>query len=1225
MLVKKIWQVAETKPGIQSVLARELKIPRVVAQILANRGINSVIEAQQFLSGDLKHMHHPSEMPGMFIAVERILKALQKRERVVIYGDYDVDGVTSTSVLMRIFTKLGMQVSYYLPDRKTEGYGPNCKAFAKLKDQGTDLIVTVDCGVSAFKEVEYARELGMDVIVTDHHEPPEVLPPALTIIDPKLADCTYPFKHLCGAGVAYKLGQAVLSALNPQAQWWTLAYEVLDLVCLGTVADIVPLQGENRIIVREGLKLLGKADKPGVRALVEVCALAEKEITSGHVGFMLAPRLNAAGRMGDAKVGVELLTTDDEQRAREIAQDMNRENELRQAVEAEIVAEAMQMIEHQYDLAKYPVIVLAGPWHHGVIGIVASRIVERFYRPTILLSLEEEQAKGSCRSIAGLDMYEALKSCEDLLIKYGGHKQAAGLSLPKENIEVFRERMNAYALATLTEADYIPRVELDGEIDFQDISMKLLDELEKLAPFGYRNPQPVLACRQAEVMDCRSIGKEGNHLKLKIKGGQSKWDAVGFKMGHLMEPLNKCANLDMAVTIEKNEWNGRVNLQFILKDLKLSNTEDNPFNGGVNGGVKDNKSFIDKLFEQAETTLEDDFYRGIDQREEFFTKVVGVTFENRQEVVQNLHEGEELRLVREPENRFDPNAIRVENQQGDQIGYFNSRMAKHLAPVLDKGGEYQVLVSSLTGGKNKNLGVNILVNRASGQDQAAKKAELDQIRAELSKKPDAELIDAIRGALLGAFDYRSKQQEAIQALMEGRRVLAIFGTGRGKSAVFQSVAAYKALREQKTTIILYPLRALVNDQYEAMSKKLGRLGLRVYRANGSISDQERAEFFAALEQRSVDVVLTTPEFLECHLRKFSKLRNQVGLLVADESHHIGMAGSHRPAYGRLGRIITELGAPPVAAVTATAKEEVADTIIATLGINHIIIDPHVRQNLKIVDARGNPDKPGYLRDLVTGGKKTAIYVNSRQQTIDLARYLREVLPQHRDTIAFYNAGLTNEQRATIEQLFREGHLQVVVTTSAFGEGIDIPDVENVALYHLNFNFTEFNQQSGRGGRDGRQARIHLLFGSRDVNINEFILESTAPNRETLGKLYLLLKQLAAKTSPLQMTNGELAEELKSKGVWTARDNTVSVGIAILEELGLVEREMDGRQRYLTVNSPPGTKLDLNKSLRYTEGLHEKVEFDTFQQSVLKSPADALLNMINQPIYPKKFLDDTEEM
>lgn len=1215
MLVKKIWQVAETKPGIQSVLARELKIPRVVAQILANRGISSVVEAQQFLTGDLQHMHHPLEMHGMSIAVERILQALHRKERVVIYGDYDVDGVTSTSVLMRIFTQIGLQVSYYLPDRMTEGYGPNCEAFAKLKAEGTELIVTVDCGVSALKEVEYAKELEMDVIVTDHHEPPEVLPPALTIINPKLADCSYPFKNLCGAGVAYKLGQAVLAALNPQAQWWTLAYEVLDLVCLGTVADIVPLQGENRIIVKEGLRILGKSDKPGIRALVEVCGLTDKEITSGHVGFMLAPRINAAGRMGNAQMGVELLITDHEERAMVIAQDMNRENELRQAVEAEIVAEVLQIIEQQYDLEKYPVIVLAGHWHHGVIGIVASRIVERFYRPTILLSLEEEQAKGSCRSIVGLDIFEALKSCEDLLIKYGGHKQAAGLSLPIENIEIFRERVNAYAIAHLTEADYIPRVELDGEIDFQDINMNLIDELDKLAPFGYRNPQPVLACRQAEVMDCRSIGKEGNHLKLKVKGGQAKWDAVGFKMGHLLETLNNCANLDLAVTLEKNHWNGRVNLQFNLRDLKLSNIQDNPFWAGSN----DTKSFIDKLFEGAESTLEEDFYRGIDQREEFFTKVVGVTFENRQEVVQTLHEGEQIRLVREPANRFDPNAIRVENLQGDQLGFLNSRMAKHLAPVLDKGGEYRVLISSITGGQDKNLGVNILVNRADERDRAALRAELDQIRAELSKKTDDELIDAIRGALLGAFDYRDKQQEAIQALMAGRRVLAIFGTGRGKSAVFQSVAAYKALRENKTTIILYPLRALVNDQYEAMSKKLGQLGLRVYRANGSISDQERAEFFAALEQRAVDVVLTTPEFLECHVRKFGGLRHQVGLLVADESHHIGMAGSHRPAYGRLGRIIEELGAPPVAAVTATAKEEVADEIISTLGINHIIIDPHVRQNLEVVDARGNPDKPGYLRELVAKGKKTAIYVNSRQQTIELARYLREVLPKHRDTIAFYNAGLTNEQRATIEQLFRQGHLQVVVTTSAFGEGIDIPDVENVVLYHLNFNFTEFNQQSGRGGRDGRTARIHLLFGARDVNINEFILESTAPNRETLGKLYLLLKELAAKTNPLQMTNGELAEELKSKGVWTARDNTVSVGLAILQELGLVEREMDGRQRSLFVNPPPGMKLDLHKSLRYTEGLHEKAEFENFQQSVLQSPAEALLNMINQPIYPKKLL------
>ncbi|HWI54797.1 MAG TPA: DEAD/DEAH box helicase, partial [Desulfobacteria bacterium] len=530
-------------------------------------------------------------------------------------------------------------------------------------------------------------------------------------------------------------------------------------------------------------------------------------------------------------------------------------------------------------------------------------------------------------------------------------------------------------------------------------------------------------------------------------------------------------------------------------------------------------------------------------------------------------------------------------------------------------------VSQVTGGSGKNYGVNIVIQKSFRESREELNLKLSAIRDELSILPDEILLDRIREALLGGNPYRPKQQESLQHLLDGFNTLAIFGTGRGKSAVFQTMAAFKALRYNQLTVIIYPLRALVNDQFENMSVRLEKLGLRVYKGNGSISDMERAVLFEAIENNEIDILLTTPEFVTHHLKKINNMKKETGLFVVDESHHIGISSqSHRPIYKSLGEIAARLGNPVVLAVTATANDEVAEEIINTLKIEKVVIDPYIRHNLRLIDRRDNPEKTRYLRQVVNTKAKTIIYVNSRLQAVELAAMLREELAHMADNIVFYHAGLKTEQRNTIERMFRSGEVSAVVSTSAFGEGIDIPDIKHVVVYHLNFSFTDFNQQCGRGGRNGREAEIHLICTRRDAGINQFILETSSPDRDTLAQLYVILKEQSIKSTPITMTNDEIAKLLKAAGKRFARPNLVSVGVGILEELGLLHREVMGRNRQIYMVPAEG-KINLEQSLRFLEGQEEVKQFTAFQEYFFDASSEELLSLINRPIFPAQYLQD----
>jgi single-stranded-DNA-specific exonuclease len=1210
----KKWKVPKRNQALREIFSLKLGISQVVAQILVNRGITTLEDAKVFLSADKEALHDPFLMKDMDKGVNRIRTAITEGEKIRVFGDYDVDGITSTSILIRVLKKLGADVDYYIPERLTEGYGMNSEAVNTAKAEGISLIITVDSGISAFDEVALACDSGIDVIITDHHEPPDVIPMAKAVINPKQKDCTYPFKELAGAGVALKLGQALIGEKDI-----ALMESMIELACLGTIADIVPLKGENRILAKNGISSLPGTKIIGLRALMDQCGIDTGDINSRQIAFQIAPKINAAGRLGDANIVVKLLLSDKEDEATTISAQLCAVNEERQGIEAAIYKEALRIIEGGgVDLVRDKVIVLAREgWHLGVIGIVASKLVQEFYRPVVLLSIDGNTAKGSARSIPALNIFETFKSNKKYLEKYGGHRQAAGLTINVDNIAAFSEGINRYAENVLTEENLMPEVYVDDEVVFSDIDNTLYRQLQLLAPYGCENPSPLLVCRGAEIIEHRTVGSEGSHLKMKLRDRQFMFDAIGFNLGCHHHMIKGGEAFDIVFSVEKNEWKGRSFIQLNIKDIKPAVSEDTD----IDQPKETESVFIEELFHNAVIYLTDDYYRDIADKEEFYTKVAGVTFDNRQTVVEKLYEGEKLYLFRDPNNPYDGNAVKVENSSGQQVGFLNARLAKHFALLLDRGEQYLTYVSQVTGGKEKNYGVNIVIQRIRPECREEYKQRMAKIRGELLHLSDLELMERIRLALLGEYPFREKQIEAIDRLFEGFNTLTIFGTGRGKSVVFQATAAFKALRDKEMTVIVYPLRALVNDQHENMSARLEQLGLRVFKGNGSISSLERAMLFDAIENNEIDVFLTTPEFVTHHLRKIQAMSRKAGLFVVDESHHIGMSSQvHRPVYKRLGELAGKLGQPVILAVTATANNEVAAEIIETLKIDKVVIDPHIRTNLQVVDKRDWHDKNGYLKSVIQPEEKTIIYVNSRLQSVELAAMLREVVPRMADKIIYYHAGLSSEQRNIIEKMFREGKIAVVVSTSAFGEGIDIPDVKNIVVFHLNFSFTEYNQQCGRCGRDGDEAKVHILCGRRDAALNQFILESSSPDRDSLAKLYLVLKELAVKAHPITQTNEDIAKTLRLSGVRYARPNLISAGLGVLEELELIQRESSGRDRQIYIMPSPEEKTDMVQSLRFIEGEEEKKAFQEFQEYFFRASAEELLSFINRPIYPHELLD-----
>ena len=560
--MQKVWNLKKYDTELIKKIKDTYGVSDIMAKLLISRNIE-FNDIDNFLNGKLDNLIDPYKIKDMNKLVERIDKAIKKKEKICIYGDYDVDGITSITIMYKFLTKLGAEVMYYLPDRLLEGYGINNNALDEIKKQGVSLVITVDCGITAIEEVEHAKEIGLDICITDHHECAQDLPDALAIVNPKRKDDTYPFKFLAGVGVAFKTISAVAKKYNlPEEEY--LKY--LDIVSIGTISDIVPLVGENRIISKYGLKMMVHTKNIGLKALIKL--VNSKEIDSMMVSFGMAPRINACGRMGNASAAVKLLLENDEKRAEQIALELDNLNQERKNVEAVIYDEALDIIKKNELDKKSSIVLYNSSWHNGVIGIVASRLVNLYYKPVILLTKENGIIRGSGRCPSGFSIYDALTECKDCVIQFGGHELAAGLSILEENIDSFIETFDE---ACRKKSDAISEqiIEVDAQIERKDLNAQIIKDIREMKPYGQSNQVPVFLYKGIKVSAIRTI-KEEKHLKLVLKDDRSLIDAVGFSMGARRDEIRIGDKIDVVGTIELNTYNTPKTIQFVLQDFKKS-------------------------------------------------------------------------------------------------------------------------------------------------------------------------------------------------------------------------------------------------------------------------------------------------------------------------------------------------------------------------------------------------------------------------------------------------------------------------------------------------------------------------------------------------------------------------------------------------------------------------------------------------------------------------------
>jgi len=562
----KLKQIADEKSVLA--LSDSLNISNALAKLLIQRGITNFFEAKSYFRPSLDSLHDPFLMDGMHEASIRVINAITNNEKICVYGDYDVDGTCSASLMFLFLQELGARVETYIPNRLTEGYGMSIQSIDLLKDRKINLIISVDCGITAVEEINYADQFGLDTIICDHHQPKEILPKAYAILDPIKPGCNYPFKYLSGAGVAFKLASAVGARIGKK----NMAMKYLDLVALAGAADIVPLVDENRIFVKEGLELINRNPRPGIEALIKSAKMEPGNLSAGQIVFTIAPRINAVGRLGDANRAVELFTTFDSDKASELAQVLENENIKRRVIDEATFSHAIDLVETCVNFdSDFGIVLHDNDWHPGVIGIVASRLVEKFNRPSVMLTTIDGVAKGSARSIPGFNIYEALQSCEDLLLQFGGHEAAAGLAIEIENLESFRDRFNEILRKNMSTKDVTPELAIDSKLSFSEISPKFVRILEQFAPFGPGNMRPVFLSENVSLVYTPKIVGT-NHIVtcFKQNGNDKVFDAIGFNLGAFAESIDKDKNLvDIVYTIESITKEGKSYPQIRIKDIDV--------------------------------------------------------------------------------------------------------------------------------------------------------------------------------------------------------------------------------------------------------------------------------------------------------------------------------------------------------------------------------------------------------------------------------------------------------------------------------------------------------------------------------------------------------------------------------------------------------------------------------------------------------------------------------
>ncbi len=564
------------KPSEQEIqkrdlLAAELGLSPVVCLLLVQRGVDTLEKAQKFFKPSLNDLYDPFLMPDMDKAVKRLNKALGNKEKILIYGDYDVDGTTAVSLVYKYLRPYSSTVDFYIPDRYDEGYGISFKGIDYAAENGFSLVISLDCGIKAIEKIEYAKQKGIDFIICDHHMPDDILPDAVAVLDPKREDSIYPYEHLSGCGVGFKFMQAFAKSNNfPFSE----LEKLLELTAVSIASDIVPITGENRILAHYGLKQLNSNPSHGLKGIIDICGLTNKEITISDIVFKIGPRINASGRMMNGKEAVELLLTKDSTTAREKSENINQYNEERRELDKKITDEANTIIDGFENMEDRKAIVVYNPgWHKGVIGIVASRLTEKYYRPAVVLTKSSELITGSARSVTGFDIYKAIESCRDLLENFGGHTYAAGLSLKEENLQAFTERFLNIAAEEIIPEQMTPQIDIDAVLDLKDINQKFIDDLKKLSPFGPDNQKPMFC--SLDVKDygtSKLVGRDLEHLKLELIDGNSNMPvhAIAFGMKRFNGYIKQMKPFNICYTVEENTYNGNTYIQLMIKDIKVS-------------------------------------------------------------------------------------------------------------------------------------------------------------------------------------------------------------------------------------------------------------------------------------------------------------------------------------------------------------------------------------------------------------------------------------------------------------------------------------------------------------------------------------------------------------------------------------------------------------------------------------------------------------------------------
>ncbi|MBY4798129.1 single-stranded-DNA-specific exonuclease RecJ [Collinsella sp. AGMB00827] len=1083
------WSVASSNPQLERELSRGLNIAPLVARVMVSRGIGSVEEGRLFLSPSLERdWADPLIIPGMGEVADRVERAVRSGESIVVFGDFDVDGITSTCLLTEALRELGAEARPFIPRRFDEGYGISHEALERLVQEGAPgLVVTVDNGIAARHEAQYLADRGIDLVVTDHHEPGALVPEHIPLTDPKL-DATGPSRELAGAGVALKLVHVLGERLGRPGLW----RRYTEVAALGTVSDMMPLTPENRALVADGLARMRTTTRPGYIALAAMTRTDLATVTTEGLSFSLIPRLNAAGRMADPILALQLLMAADPIEAGRLAAELEEINQERRAIEADLTEQAVARVEAMPHRGRALVVAGEG-WHEGVKGIVASRLVNRYRIPALLFSIEDGEARGSGRSVGSINLFEALERCSDLLIRFGGHAAAVGVTCAADKLDALQTRLNEVLCEYPAEA-FEEVGEVAATVSLSELEIETISELSVLEPFGQGNRAPLFAATGVTMIDRACVGRTGDHVRFVATDGSRRVGAIMFRAPNPSELVACDTAVDVVFQAIAETWQGYTKTKLMVKDILLP--------------------------DQAPT----------------------------------------------------------------------SDASEPLACLVRR-------TDALLASENQRI-----------------------CRSELACLDSAELTSALTHALIGANKPHPAQAQALDALQAGKDVLAIMGTGRGKSFIFQVHAAREAILKKHSSIFVYPLRALVADQAVHMRSALSELGLKIAVLTGETEGSRREEIYRDLAQSQVDIVLTTPEFLAIHKDRLARVMS-CGFLVIDEAHHIaGAKAGDRSAYLELPCIRKALHDPVVLACTATAPAATFAEITAVLPTLELISDEASRPNLSIEDDRDLASRENRLVSIVAGGEKCVIYVNSRDQSAILASTLRRRVPELAQGIAFYHGGLTRQERALIESAFRSDDLCCIVSTSAFGEGVNLPDIRHVVLYHMPFSSTEFNQLSGRAGRDGKPAGIHLLYSARDARINERLLKDAAPPRPVLVTIYRALLSLWRSRQSAEPAMPVDARALVA--TCSALDRAFSLDVraipgalGIFCELGLIRLHTSHTAQLIEVIEEP-ERVDLFESIRYLEGLRAKMAFDSFRDWALEAAPRDMLARIIRPITPQ---------